>query len=390
MPRKKANPEEAPETSEAAETEEIIPPEEEENFSLNGQSEEAEFEGDETVPEPDMANAPDFWSDMIEVAPASLMPETEPAKSTERAPTTPGLMAKSEDRRAFYELDFRELDRNLSEQERQEWNSIYASFRGHSVMTGKVAGVNPHNFQIMDRRTGKVTTQRFLCAVVIPFRVPILIPETELWFRGEERPRNVMKNIGRADIDFVITKLDRKKPFVVASRRLALASRRYYLSTQPQMNRPGSRLVCSILTVGNRQMLVNCHGYDITLTQRDLDYTAIPDLKVRYHRGEVLECIVKEYDSRKNHLKISVKEAIPNPFDGAEYRHPIGCSRQGLISGKYGGGVFVNLTDGLTVMCNYSFHYEDGDFQSGDSVTVVIQRFDYEKKQTFGKIVAKE
>ena len=390
MPRKKIIPEEVPETSEALEMEEVIPSEEEENFSLNGQREETGPEGDETVPEPDMENAPDFWSNMIEIEPASIMPETEPTKSTERAPTAPGLMAKGEDRRSFYELDFRELDRNLSEQERQEWNSIYASFRGHSVMTGKVAGVNPHEFRIMDKRSGEIMTQRFLCAVVIPFRVPILIPETELWFRGEERPHNVMMNIGRADIDFVITKLDRVNSFVVASRRLALASRRYYMSTQPQMYRPGSRLECSVLTVGNRQMLVNCHGYDITLTQRDLDYTAIPDLKERYRRGEVLECVVKEYDSRNNHLKISVKEAIPNPFVGAIDRHPIGCSRQGLISGKYGGGVFVNLTDGLTVMCNYSFQYQDGDFLSGDSVTVVIQRFNSDKREVYGKIVAKE
>ena len=52
---------------------------------------------------------------------------------------------------------------------------------------------------------------------------------------------------------------------------------------------------------------------------------------------------------------ISVKETIPNPFEGAEFRHPLGCSRQALIAGKYGGGVFCNLTDGVTVMCNYSF-----------------------------------
>ena len=87
---------------------------------------------------------------------------------------------------------------------------------------------------------------------------------------------------------------------------------------------------------------------------------------------------------------ISVKETIPNPYDEADFRHPVGCSRQGVIAGKYGGGVFCNLTDGVTVPCNYSFQYEDGDFLIGDSVTVVIQRFDYEKKQVFGKIVAKE
>ena len=411
--------EEMPET--AAFEGEVMPSEETEDFS--DPAGEGTLEPEDDVPEPDMEQAPDFWSDSLEVSSADAEPgtaedagyesvnsgaasrqelpqpvgtipyrpeEDAAAPPVEQAPSRPGLMAEGAERRAFFGLDFRGLDRNLSRRERQEWNNIYASFRGHSVMSGKVAGIDPHSFRIRDRRTGEIVTRKFFCAVVIPFRVPILIPETELWFRGEERPRNVTRNIGGATIDFVITQVDREKKFVVASRRLALASRRYFFSTQPQMNRPGSFLECRVLTVGHRLLLATCHGYDITLTQRDLDYTAIPDLKDQYRRDNVLECVVKEYNSRQNHLVISVKETIPNPFDGAEFRHPLGCSRQGLISGKYGGGVFCNLTDGVTVMCNYSFQYTDSDFLIGDSVTVVIQRYNQEKKQIFGKIVAKE
>ena len=441
------SPEETAEPAEAAQSEtgeeESVPPESAEDFGLPEEFDVNASGQEDAVPEPDMEHAPDFWGDTMEITPADPMPaksdegtaeeideldasaaeqapaddgadgedggifhtealpqpelaipyrpeDDEPQNSQERVPSRPGLMAEGAERRAFFGLDFHELDRNLSQQERQEWNSIYASFRGHSVMTGKIAGIDPHDFRIRDRRTGKIMTRTFYCAVVIPFRVPILIPETELWFRGEERPRNVTRNIGGSTIDFVITQLDRKTNFVLASRRLALASRRYFFSTQPQMNTPGSRLECSVLTVGNRRMLVTCYGYDITLTQRELDYTAIPDLKERYRRGDVLDCIVKEYNSRQNHLEISVKETIPNPYDGAELRHPLGCSRQAIISGKYGGGVFCNLTDGVTVMCNYSFQYEDSDFLIGDSVTVVIQRYDQEKKQIFGKIVARE
>ena len=421
MPRKKTVPDELPELTETGDAEgngfaeagvplyaqygdDYVPPEQEEDFTLTGTGEQREEEPD-PVPELDVEHAPDFLSDALDVAvvreaaeksetamDADGSPEDPPEPSTaeELVPYRPGLMAEGAERRAFFGLDFRELDRKLSAPERQEWNSIYASFRGHSVMTGKVAGINPTMFRIRDRRSGEIMTQLFYCAVVIPFRVPILIPETELWFRGEERPRNVTRNIGGANIDFLITKVEREKKFVMASRRLALVSRRYFFSTSQQLNRPGARSECSVLTVGNRQMLTTCHGYDITLTQRDLDYTAIPDLKKRYRRGETLECVVKEYSSRENRLKISVKEAIPNPYDEADFRHPVGCSRQGVIAGKYGGGVFCNLTDGVTVLCNYSFQYEDGDFLIGDSVTVVIQRFDYEKKQIFGKIVAKE
>ena len=307
MPRKKTVPDELPElteTGDALETadteagaalyaqygDDYVPPEQEEDFSLTGTGEQREEEPD-PVPELDVEHAPDFLSDALDVAVvreaaqetktgvnADGSPEDPPKPSAaeELVPYRPGLMAEGAERRAFFGLDFRELDRKLSAPERQEWSSIYASFRGHSVMTGKVAGINPTMFRIRDRRTGEIMTQLFYCAVVIPFRVPILIPETELWFRGEERPRNVTRNLGGATIDFLITKVDREKKFVMASRRLALVSRRYFFSASQQLNRPGTRSECGVLTVGNRQMLTTCHGYDVTLTQLDLDTRRSP------------------------------------------------------------------------------------------------------------------
>ena len=120
-----------------------------------------------------------------------------------------------------------------------------------------------------------------------------------------------------------------------------------------------------------------------------MSYTAIADLREKYHSGDRLDCIVKEYDRRKNHLVISVKETVPNPFDGADFRHPAGSHRYAVIAGKYAGGVFCNLPDGVTVMCNYAFHYDDSTFRAGDRVLLVIQRYDVGKKQVYGKVVAK-
>ena len=115
----------------------------------------------------------------------------------------------------------------------------------------------------------------------------------------------------------------------------------------------------------------------------------IPDLREQYHPGDELTCVVKQFDRKTGSLEISVKESVPNPFDEASLRHPIGCRRRASIAGKYAGGVFCNLPDGAVVMCRYSFHYEDSDFKTGDTVMVVIQRYDEEKKQIFGKIVGK-
>ena len=38
---------------------------------------------------------------------------------------------------------------------------------------------------------------------------------------------------------------------------------------------------------------------------------------------------------------------------------------------------------------NYSYQHEDSDFLIGDSVMLVVQRYDAEKRQMYGKILSK-
>ena len=85
------------------------------------------------------------------------------------------------EKKSFYDLDFRSLDQDLSPEQRQEWNTIYASFRSRSVMRGTIIGVDPHSMTVRSAQTGEVETKRMYCAVIVPFRARILIPETEMW-----------------------------------------------------------------------------------------------------------------------------------------------------------------------------------------------------------------
>ncbi len=293
------------------------------------------------------------------------------------------------DRQSFYDLDFHELDRDLTAEERQEWNSIYASYRGRSALTGTIIGVDPHSISVRNTDTGKMERQTMYCAIVIPYRVRVVIPASEMWEPGHERPDFVLQNMVGASIDFIIIKVDRESGFAIGSRRLAARSQRYFFSHRPALCREGARLKCRLLSVGPRRCLVECYGHDVNMTQRDLRYTAIPDLRDEYRPGQELDCVVKGYDPEKEALRISVKETESNPFEGAELRHPAGSRRQAVIAGKYGGGVFCNLPDGTVCMCNYSYQHEDSDFLVGDTVILVVQRHEREKRQMYGKILSK-
>lgn len=318
--------------------------------------------------------------------PASIVLPARPAPSV--LSVRPKADVKS-DRQIFFELKFNELDRGLTPEERQEWNSIYASYRGRSALTGTIIGVDPLSIYVWNPRTEKREKLTMYCAIVVPYRVRIVIPEAEMWEEGDERPDYVLQNMVGAKIDFIIIKVEREAGFAVGSRRLASRSQRYFFAHREDLHGIGARVKCQLMAVGPRRCLAECYGHDIDLTQREISYTAIPDLRNKYHAGVELDCIVKVYDHKKDELVISIKEIETNPFLGAELRHPVGCRRLAVISGKYGGGVFCNLPDGVVCMCNYSYQHEDSDFMVGENVMLVVQRYDDEKLQVFGKIMSK-
>ena len=80
------------------------------------------------------------------------------------------------EKKSFYDLDFRALDQDLSPEQRQEWNTIYASFRSRSVMRGTIIGVDPHSMTIRSAQTGrgrnKADVLRSHCAVPRPHPDP--------------------------------------------------------------------------------------------------------------------------------------------------------------------------------------------------------------------------
>lgn len=314
--------------------------------------------------------------------------ELEPPLETPVSVEAPKAAPKS-DRQLFYELKFNNLDRGLTPEERQEWNSIYASYRGRSAITGTIIGVDPHSIYVWNPETERREKKTMYCAIVVPYRVRIVIPASEMWEAGNERPDYVLQNMVGASIDLVIIKVEREAGFAIGSRRLASRSQRYFFAHREDLHRIGSRVKCRMLAVGPRRCLVDCYGHDLDLTQREMRYAAIPDLRDEYHPGMELESVVKVYDPAKDELVVSIKETETNPILGAEQRHPVGSRRLAVISGKYGGGVFCNLPDGVVCMCNYSFQHEDSDFMVGENVMLVVQRYNEEKLQMFGKILSK-
>lgn len=338
--------------------------------------------------EPLSEEAPDIVPNLLEAEPLLLtaaIEEPEIPKSIEdiRPESAASTMPK---KKSFYELNLNSLDRNLTPEQAQEWNSIYASYRSRSILSGMVIGVDENRFEVSSGNgESRMTTIRSL--IIIDYRVKILIPETEIWMPGDERPEFVLPSMVGSTIDYTILEVDREGECAIGSRKMALTSKRFFFARTERHE--GERLNCKVVAVGPKVCTVECNGFDVMLTQRDLTYSAVSDLREKYRPGMELTCILKEYDKDSGKLAISVKEAQLNPFEGADKRHPVGSRRQAVISGKYRGGVFCTLPDGTVCHCLYSSRHSDADFRDGDAVIITIREFNYMKQQIFGRILSK-
>ena len=374
----------APETEEpGAENTDILEPQQEQESAVEKEAEQPDG-GFLSSGDPPQNDLPE------EEAPPETAGQLQPAEdSSPRVPdSADGALedVQTSAKSSFYQLNFRNLDRDLSPTEAAEWEAIYASYRAKSSISGPVIGLDENVFAIRNRNTRETERKTLRSLVCLNYRVKVLIPETEVWMRGEEKPDFLLNAMRGAKIEYVIMDVDREGNCAIASRRMALAGRRWYFGSAPRGHREGELLKCNVIAVGAKRCLVECNGYDVMLTQRDLSYAAIENLRSVYHPGDMLDCRLKEYD--KDHMVISVKEVDPNPFDGADGRHPVGCQREAKISSTYAGGIFCTLIDNTVVLCLYNPQSFTKPFKIGDRVLVSIKSFDYNKELVYGKIVS--
>ena len=297
----------------------------------------------------------------------------------------------STSRREFNATAFAELDRNLSDEEREEWNAIYASFSSRSLLRNTVVGLESIPFP-----TDEDAEQELTCMVVMRHLVKVLIPLPPFWLE----PTGINPNsvIG-AEIDYIIIGVDREGECAVAARSLALEQQRWHALNVQRIS-GGDVVSASVLACGPTRITVTACGFDVTMGQQAMSYTYLADMREEYRAGQQLQA--KVLSVSEDMLALSVRDVGTDPYVHAELRHPVGSSRIATISSygahesetdgissKYAGGVFCRLTDGCTVVCRYAQQFSDDQFRVGEKVVVQIRSFVDEKRWLRGKIRGK-
>ena len=262
-----------------------------------------------------------------------------------------------------------------------KWNYITGAYSRREILTGIVSGLE------------SLETAHPIC--VVDFEgVRILIPGRQMfmdeWPANERMPREFLMRFNRilgATVDFIVVGVDSRNHAAVASRKAALQQRqaKYYATGRVK---PGIRIACRVIGVGNNRITVEAVGVDTTIYANALSWEWFPDVTDLYSTEDLVVARVlavdKDEETGEYAVRLSVKAATENP-DLPNLRKLVpGSNYYGVVTGVRDQLIFVRLQMGVNAKTKL-FHTKQMPSKL-DTVSFQVRDIDEENGVAFGLI----
>ncbi len=214
------------------------------------------------------------------------------------------------------------------------WEDIVTAYQDHTSMKGVVTG------RIKGGLTVDIGTPAFL-----PGSQASLIPSSEAELEAM---------IG-SEIEVAIIKFNRKKNNVVVSHRELLEKERGVKKTKLlETLKKGDVLPGTVKNIMAYGAFVDIGGIDGLLHITDMSWGKLKDPKDKVAPGQVIEVKVLEFDPETEKISLGLKQLQPDPWEGIEYRYPIGVRITGKVTSITNYGAFVELEEGVEGLVHIS------------------------------------
>lgn len=132
---------------------------------------------------------------------------------------------------------------------------------------------------------------------------------------------------------------------------------------------------------------VNVRGFDCLAHISDLSWTPIKEPSEVLELNKTYEFVVLKLDREANRVSIGYKQLLPDPWQVAFEKHPVGSVTKGKVARILPFGAFVEIepgVDGLLHVSNVSWEWVDDIkkvLKVGDEIDVAITEFNPESKR---------
>lgn len=280
-------------------------------------------------------------------------------------------------------LTINDQERGITPQDSDDvkWNYINGAYVKHMILTGVVSGI-----ENLDSENPLVAVDYEGVQVIIPGRQMFLYD----WPSGEKVPKNIRMRLGRmlgATVDFALTSVSIRSRLAFGSRKMAMLNRqsKYY---RTERVKPGIRIACRVIGVGNNYLSVEAIGVDTDIEASRLSWEWFSDVNDLYSVGDLIVArvvsVYRDPDTWHYKVRLSVKEATANPDLPSLKKLMPGSSYFGVVTGVRDGLIFVRLQAGANAKTKL---YHTKQIPSKlDTVSFQVRKVDEESGVALGLI----
>lgn len=259
----------------------------------------------------------------------------------------------------------------MQNKEKDAWISIYESRQTNKILREQVVAVEEHD---------NTPCLVVFCMDAVKVIIPLAL-KGGMMFEDEKKSRNMLYAMIGSNIEYVIEEIDREGEIAIGNRAKAMEIRRKEISELEV----GQTIKCNILAVGRKMVIAEYYGVESKIGYRDITWSFVTDLRNVVSVGNELKCIITETDAENEILKVSIKEATPDPYINIAKRYAVNGKYIGVVSLINEGFIFVRLPGGVDARCPHP-GWTNLKLNTQDKVQVRIRHIRPEKRSIIAVI----
>jgi small subunit ribosomal protein S1 len=176
---------------------------------------------------------------------------------------------------------------------------------------------------------------------------------------------------------------------VVLSRKVILEEERENKKQELKTElKEGMKIKGTVASIQKFGAFVNIGGVEGLIPVSEIAWGRTEKVSDVLSMGQEVEVIIKSIDWGKDRISLSLKDALPDPWDSVADRYPAGSFHAGTVARLMPFGAFVTLGQGVDGLIPISklgagkrISHPKEVLKEGQSIEVKIEVFDREKKR---------
>ena len=204
---------------------------------------------------------------------------------------------------------------------------------------------------------------------------------------GMRRDENHEAYVG-SELAFYIIELDRRN-VVLSRREIAEKERQEKIAILKDTLRVGDKVRGAVTSIQKFGAFVDLGGVEGLLPVSELAWGRTEKVSDLLSAGQLVEVIIKNLDWENRRISLSLKDALPNPWDTAAQTWPAGSYQKGKVSRLAPFGAFVTLGEGVDGLIHVSrlgggekrINHPEDVLTVGQEIEVLVENVDLKNKR---------